>query len=540
MYLKNLLKIIICALMFLTVIVVFQTIKLNNENNNVEEANLVIYGDNISTNYSPFVDEGGLYVSVDTISKTVDDTIFYDKVAKKIIITTYDSVYKYKINEKKVSKNAQFLDITTSAKLVNDIAYIDINLLRDVYNVKCEYNEETNTISVDKKNIEDVSVKYNQVKVYSDLSTNSEVLETLNTNNTVYVYKDSLNHSRWYKIKTDTGVIGYVDKSCIEDIKEQPNDNIESEEKEKLIMFWQYGSSLDVLGKDIDGVDVVSPTWFSLKDDTGEVEINFSKAYYDKAKSYDYKLWPIITNGFDSGEDKKQATSDVLNDESKRETLILNIVEIIKNYNLDGINIDFESMKEADKYIYTQFIRELAPMVRSVGATLSVDIYFTNYIDRSGVGRACDYLMLMGYDQRGNWSNTAGSISEVSWVEGNIRSLIEDSKIDPSKIILGVPFYTRLWTDDSKNGLSTNVYSMKNSADFVNKYNLTKQMDEKSGQNFVEYQSNGKTYKLWIEDVESMERRADIVEKYNLAGIIGWQKGFETEDIWDMLKNKLK
>ena len=60
-------------------------------------------------------------------------------------------------------------------------------------------------------------------------------------------------------------------------------------------------------------------------------------------------------------------------------------------------------MREADKYMYTQFLRELHPVMKENGKTLTADIYFTSYIDRMGVGHACDYVMLMGYDQRGNW-----------------------------------------------------------------------------------------------------------------------------------------
>ena len=147
----------------------------------------------------------------------------------------------------------------------------------------------------------------------------------------------------------------------------------------------------------------------------------------------------------------------------------------------------------------------------------------------------------MGYDQRGNWSQEAGSISEINWVDENINSLIKDSNIEPHKIILGVPFYTRLWIENkATNNLTTKVYSMKNCDEFLQTNSLQAKEDEKSGQNYVEYTKGNTTYKLWIEDELSMKKRVDIVNKYGLSGISGWQKGLETEDIWETIVENIK
>ena len=227
----------------------------------------------------------------------------------------------------------------------------------------------------------------------------------------------------------------------------------------------------------------------------------------------------------------------MLNSEYNREQFIKNIVEIAKQDKIDGINFDFEAMKTEDRDMYTQFIRELAPILRENNIKLSVDMYFVAYIDRKEVGLASDYVVLMGYDQRGAWSKEAGSIAEVSWIESNIKSLLNDSEIPASKIILAVPFYTRLWTiKDGEDTPTTKVYTMENCEEFVKKNNLTKQLDENAGQNYVEYKEGSLTYKLWLEDATSIKNRVDIVNKYNLAGITGWRKGFETDDVWDIFK----
>ena len=166
-------------------------------------------------------------------------------------------------------------------------------------------------------------------------------------------------------------------------------------------MFWQYGSSLDTLGdKKIDGVNVVSPTWYDLKNSNGEITSKYSNSYYLKAKEYGYKIWPIITNGIDSANYSASDTSALLNSEYNREKFIKNLRDIAKKDNLDGINIDFESLKDEDRNIFTEFIRELVPILRNEGVTVSLDTYFVRYLDRERIGKVVDYLVLMGYDQK--------------------------------------------------------------------------------------------------------------------------------------------
>lgn len=540
---KDRILVIIKSMIFLAVVTFlfvtardFGDIKISRS-----DVNLIIYGDTISSEYNPFVEDGHIFLSLDTVSQFIDEELFYDEDTQKVIVTTEDALYKFTVGKNIATKNLREYDAKACCRIVDGSIYIDMNLVKDIYGIKLEYNEETNAISIDKLDTDDLNLNYNEVKLYSDINTNSDILEVLDKTNTVTVYPDSLEHSRWYKVKSDSGKIGYIEKAAVTLETEEEPIAEETAEEEKLIMFWQYGSSLDTLGDKIDGVNVVMPTWYEIADENGNVSEDYSEDYYNKAKDNGYDIWPIITNGLDNPElDKKQVTSEIMNDEQKRENLIRNIISIIEDNNLDGINIDFEGMYAEDKYMYTQFLRELYPLVRETGAKLSVDIYFTNYIDRQGVGKACDYVMLMGYDQRGDWSESPGSISEIGWVENNIASLINDSQIPSSKIILGVPFYTRMWNVEEDGTFTTDVYSMSDSQEFLEDYALTPTMDNISGQNYIEVVLDDITHKLWIEDAESMAKRADIVIEYNLAGITAWQKGFETQDIWEVLKDKLK
>ena len=544
---KELKRMLLVVVITAIILVVFINISGKVNAISSENADLVVFGENVDPKNKPFVENNAVYISTDTIGKLIDEHIFYDKVATKVIITTEDKVIKMKIDENKMSENMNYVDITNPAKVVNGQPYVDINLLKEIYSIKVEYNSDTNTISIDKKDTSDLGIKYNNVNVYSDLTTKSDILENIGRKNTVTVYTESLKHNRWYKVKTDSGIIGYISKNNVEIItdeeeKTESDNNIELNSQEKLTMFWQYGSDLDVLGTTtIDGIDVVSPTWYELKNSNGEISSKFSQSYYNQAKSLGYEIWPIITNGIDSASYTASDTSAMLNSEQSREQFIKNLLSIAKENGLHGINIDFEAMKTEDRDMYTQLIRELVPILRENNIKVSVDMYFVAYIDRKEVGNAADYVVLMGYDQRGAWSNEAGSIAEVSWVEGNLKSLINDSNIPSNKIILAVPFYTRLWTiKDGEEKPTTKVYTMKNCQDFLTTYKVTPVLDQDAGQNYAEYKEGSLTYKLWLEDADSIKRRVELVSKYNLAGITGWRKGFETDDIWQVIKDNLK
>lgn len=524
--------------------VVFFNINYISGNTDIQKSNLVIYGDNIKTSYEPFIKDGGLYISVDTISKTIDENIFYDNIATKVIITTSDKVVKFKIDENKISRNFEYFDINTPAKIINGQPYIDINLVKDEYKIKTEYNDKTNTIVIDKLSTSDIPLNYNMVNVYLDISTKSNVLDILNKNDKITVYNESLEHKSWYKIKTDKGIVGYISKNnvTIKDEKIQEKENELEENKEKIIMFWQYGSNLNILGNEkIEGVNVVSPTWYELKNSKGEISSKYSSSYYSKAKEYGYKIWPIITNGIDSASYSANDTSALLHSEYNRENFIKNLRELIKKDKLDGINIDFESMKDDDRDLYTQFIRELTPILKNEGITVSVDFYFVRYIDRKRIGEVVDYVMLMGYDQKGSWSNESGSISSVNVVEEQVTSLINDSKIPSNKIILGVPFYTRLWIEKNASEKPTSkIYSMQDCEDFIEQYNVIPVFDQDACQNYAEVKKGELTYKLWIEDKDSIKKRSETIKKYNLAGISAWRKGLETNDIWQVIYENLK
>ena len=312
----------------------------------------------------------------------------------------------------------------------------------------------------------------------------------------------------------------------------------------KISLVWDYYTRTipNRTGTKIDGINVVSPSFVELvKLGQGDLNIKIGsdeQNYINWAHNNNYKIWAMVSNN-----SYQDTTSEILNDYKLRETLIDNIVNVVLQYNLDGINLDFEYVKVTDKDMLSRLVIELAPRLREYGKVLSVDVTapdgsadWSECYDRNTIGKVADYMMFMAYDQYGTSSKSAGTTAGADWVEVNIKKFVDREEVPANKLILGMPFYTRLWKEDGED-LSSSVVYMKS----VDKYipsGVSKTWDDELKQNYVEYSQNGTTYKMWIEDEESIKAKFDLMEKYNLAGAAYWQKDFESDSIWEVVKTK--
>src|SRR5690606_28342275 len=160
------------------------------------------------------------------------------------------------------------------------------------------------------------------------------------------------------------------------------------------------------------------------------------------------------------------------------------------------------------------------------------------FLDRRALGETVDYMAVMTYDQHWASSPVAGSVAELSWTEKGIADIIREDGVPPSKLLLGVPFYTYIWTEEKENG-KTKVKSRAVGMTFMNNLieekGLVPVFDEKAGQDYVEYEEDGKRIRVWLENEKSMRARMEIVNKYGLAGVASWRRGLESPDIWTVM-----
>ena len=549
-------KLIIVAI-FLGLVFFVLKITPNYINTDVsDKTNLVINNNNITKDLKNDVilENGIVYISKDDIENFFDPYVYYDEKYNQIITTSENQIASIVVGENSMTNNGSKVDISGTVIERSNTLYLPFSSLKDVYNIEINYIESSDTITVDSKDRKYViadSKKNNSVKAYPTIF--SREVDKINENETVTVVQNENNENKvvngWTQVRTDAGKLGYVKEDDLVNSL-TIRDKIETKKpiEGKVSMAWDYyyelSSAPDRTGTTIKGINVVSPTFFTLVNEgKGAVNDNVGdsgKAYIEWAHKNGYQIWPSISNS-----PYIETTSEIMNDYNLRQELIENIVSLVMKYDLDGINIDFEYMHDEDKDLFSRFIIELKPRLSEIGAVLSVDVTapdgseeWSLCYDRHVIGDIADYIVFMAYDQYGESSTTPGTTAGYNWVKANIEKFLGQEGVEAEKIILGIPFYTRVWKVQNGELINNPAVNMKDINEIIPE-NASKIWDDNLKQYYVEYENNGVINKIWIEDEQSIEAKLSLIQDYNLAGAAYWEKDREPDSIWDLISEKL-
>ena len=242
----------------------------------------------------------------------------------------------------------------------------------------------------------------------------------------------------------------------------------------------------------------------------------------------------------------------ILSSTTHRKTLIDNLVNEALQYGIDGINVDFEQISLDCGEHYIEFIRELSIPCRANGIVLSVDNYvpsdYTAFYNRAEQALFADYVVIMAYDEHYAGSTEAGSVASIGFVTDGVENTLKEVPAD--QVILGMPFYTRVWSETPIESDSTATDETDVAVDYTLSSYATNMTEVQKlisangaqpvwlddiGQNYVEYQNGGVNYKIWIEDATSLEKKLTVMDTYNLAGGSFWKLGMEDSSIWDTI-----
>lgn len=466
------------------------TLKYDNKIENYSNYKVFIHidGQKIENlNMEPIILNNRVLVPLRGVFENIGASVFWDNEKKQVSIDNQSFKITFTIGENFAIKNdtEKFL-FDVPAKIINDNTMVPLRAIAEALNYDVGWDGENRIVSIMKKYLD-------------DSLPNNELNNNQNNQSNENVKKDGI------KIVWDQ--IGNV-KANTNPSKKLP----------------------------IEGLDVISPTWFAIKNENGDIEDKGSLEYSNWAKEQGYQIWGLITNSFNS-----KITHSVLSDKNKRTKVINDIVVLAKKYNLDGINIDFESIDKEDGIHYLAFIKEATPIFKQNNLIVSVDMYvptkWTEHYQMAEVGKIVDYVIIMAYDEHYSTSKVSGSVSSMPWVDLHMKKATE--LVDKNKLIMGVPFYTRVWTETKdKNGkvsVASKSLKMDEAKELLNKNNAVIQWNEKAGQFYGEYFSEGTTKKIWLEDEVSMEERMKIARKYDVKGIAGWKRGHENNLTWSVI-----
>ena len=492
--------------------------------------------------------EGKAYLSIDDIRNYFDQFLYEED---NRFITVYGgNVAVIPKNSNVVLKNGEYINFDKMPlyEKFNNKYYLPLEDLAKIYDYDLRYNSYTKVVIIDTKSKKLVkaksknnfSIKYKATKLSKTVDKivkNDEIIIVQNDNNSDYEVEG------WVRVRTPNAKIGYIDKNDIMDRNVAWDGNNKNDDLHRVSIAWEYypeGDSAPIKSDKIEGINVVSPSFISVKSD-GSVYSKGDeneKKYVDWAHKNGYKVYPTVSN----------ISISNINDNTKifqtfetREKVINQIVDKLVEEKVDGVYVDFERILLSDKDNYTRFIIELAAGVRKHNMKISVAVTppdgaenWSLCYDRFNLAKAVDYMVFLSFDTHGVLSPV--SLSSAYELENNINKFINNEGVPPNKLVVSLPLYTRLWSEN--NGKVRNkVVNMKN---ITIPDKVEKQWNDTTKQYYIEYKSYQTVNKMWIEDETSISKKLDIINKYNLKGAGFWELGREKADLWSVVVDKIK
>lgn len=359
----------------------------------------------------------------------------------------------------------------------------------------------------------------------------------------------------WSKVKTSDAMIGYVENKRLTNMDtevETPVTDWTPEEytrvmlEGKVNLGWHAiystkgNDELDSMVAEGKGLNVIAPTWFSLKDSDGSVESFASAKYVEKAHKHGLKVWGVWDD-FNYSLNNKMSVVDTLplfSSTTKRQEFARSIVSTAAELGLDGINLDFEKISAETREHYTQFLREMSVLCRQNGLTLSVDISVplnSNNAMRLDVqGKAADYVIMMGYDEHWGGCGNPGSVASIGFVSDGLDRVLEH--VPAEQVVNALPFYTREWKTEGATVTDVAI-PISNLKAYLERHDRDGEIvwDEAASQNYLEWRSGDTTYQIWLEDAESIGEKLNVMRAKKLGGVAVWRLGYGTKAIWDLV-----
>ncbi|HPJ21313.1 MAG TPA: glycosyl hydrolase family 18 protein [Clostridia bacterium] len=529
---------------------------------------LVIEDRLIEDPLAPVVTGGEIFLPFEIVKEYIDPTIFKDMGGRVVTVISSDRVIRMDSLEMESYVNMEPFTLDFTARYIDNILYIPVRTFSEIFGIDVTYIEQSNTVVVDywknyihhgfvspfirtSEMVDGISVeRYKKVSedvvIRSEPSIKAPLYRKLaDDGEEVIVYSVE---GEWARIRTGEGIIGYVETRFLEaevmytDISVNLSRSIEGE-PDRIVLAWQYINKTTPPVEDFishEEITVYSPTWFTVIDSEGNMENKSDLPYVQKVRELGAVIWPLVNNTFND----INMTSAILNDPDARDNVIRQLMAYAQLYELDGYNMDFENIYLRDRDAYTQFIRELMPYARAMGLVITVDVGIPggsdNYslcYDHRELSRTADYIMVMTYDQHWASSPVAGSQAQLVWVEEMINETLE--LVEPNKLILGIPFYTRIWQETGDKVKNVRTPGMDRVQEIIEEKEAYVVWDEESGQFYASYYEDGAIYRMWIEDAVSVGLKAELALKYGLRGVAIWQLPLGNDSAWESISRAL-
>lgn len=490
---------------------------------------------------------GEPYAAYTYVESQLNSCFYWDEETKGILLTTSGGVQTLLPGDAAVAKTPGGQPAVQQES--DGTVYISLDVVKEYTDLDYAYYSDPNRVVIRNEwdGVEQATVQSDTAQVRQKGGIKSLILADVQKGDTL-LYLENLDN--WCKVMTADGYTGYIQT---EDISEPEDIEARTAKKDsyeritrdhKINLVWHQSTSTESndamaeMTAEMTGVNVISPTWFSVTDETGTISSLASADYVKLAHEAGREVWGLIDNfneAFDETTDLAYA--------SVRSRIIEQLLAEAASCGMDGINVDFENLKEAGIPHYLQFLRELTSAAHAQNLVVSVDTpvpqAYTMYYQRGEQARFVDYMIVMAYDEHFAGSEEAGSVSSLPFVQQAVEEMTRVMPAD--QVICGIPFYTRVWTEKfGQSAITSEVLGMDGAKNYAKENQMTETWDASLGQNVATVETSDARYTIWMEDEQSMEEKLKVIQSADLAGVAEWKLGFERADVWSLISEYIE
>lgn len=490
---------------------------------------------------------GEPYAAYTYVESQLNSCFYWDEETKGILLTTSGGVQTLLPGDAAVAKTPGGQPAVQQES--DGTVYISLDVVKEYTDLDYVYYSNPNRVVIRNEwdGVEQATVQSDTAQVRQKGGIKSLILADVQKGDTL-LYLENLDN--WCKVMTADGYTGYIQT---EDISEPEAIEARTAKKDsyeritrdhKINLVWHQSTSTESndamaeMTAEMTGVNVISPTWFSVTDETGTISSLASADYVKLAHDAGREVWGLIDNfneAFDETTDLAYA--------SVRSRIIEQLLAEAASCGMDGINVDFENLKEAGIPHYLQFLRELTSAAHAQNLVVSVDTpvpqAYTMYYQRGEQARFVDYMIVMAYDEHFAGSEEAGSVSSLPFVQQAVEEMTRVMPAD--QVICGIPFYTRVWTEKfGQSAITSEVLGMDGAKNYAKENQMTETWDASLGQNVATVETSDARYTIWMEDEQSMEEKLKVIQSADLAGVAEWKLGFECADVWSLISEYIE
>ncbi|GAA2775869.1 glycosyl hydrolase family 18 protein [Saccharopolyspora taberi] len=311
--------------------------------------------------------------------------------------------------------------------------------------------------------------------------------------------------------------------------------------------FWNLANGTSTVVRNDEAVNEVSPWMYGLGEDSrltiqySPVQATEVAGHLQRLREAKIPIVPSLAN-ITNGEWSYEPVARMLHDPEKMRRHVIEIVELVKRENYDGIDIDYENLKAGDREVFTRFVTELGTALHGSGKRLSVAVFAkttdAGYDERNvaqdyvAIGRVADQVRLMAYDY--HWATSPpGPVAPVGWVRDVLR--YATTAIPRDRIVLGIPLYGYDWSG----GNATSVTWLQ-AFRLATEHRAQTAYDPATQSPWFRYtDAQGRPHEVWFENSVSSKAKFEAARGSGIRGVYLWMYGYEDAGTWPELRNSL-